>query len=125
MQGAQHMFAWLAAGDYDRMPGLPAMPGGIGGPGLGGMAGGGIGGGTIGGDCKAANASSICRQPNSIGVADDIMPGGGGGLGPMPGRGGRGGRGAGGFGGFGRGGRAGRGVRCHLVPEAASPDCCG
>ena len=53
MQGA-HMMAWLGAGDYDRMPGLPAMPGGIGGPGLGGVAGGGIGGGTIGGDCKAA-----------------------------------------------------------------------
>ena len=63
MQGAQYMFAWLAAGDYDRMPGLPAMPGGIGGPGLGGMAGGGIGGGTIGGDCKAAMLPRCIANP--------------------------------------------------------------
>ena len=109
MQGAQHMIAWLGAGDYDRMPGLPAMPGGIGGPGLGGVAGGGIGGGTIGGDCKAAMLPRSVATLMGIGAADDIMPGGGGGLGPMPGRGGRGGRGAGGFGGFGRGGRGGRG----------------
>ena len=109
------MFAWLGAGDYDRMPGLPAMPGGIGGPGLGGVAGGGIGGGTIGGDCKAAMFPRFVATLIGIGAADDIMPGGGGGLGPMPGRGGRGGRGAGGFGGFGRGGRGGRGVRCLLA----------
>ena len=62
------------------------------------------------------------RKPTeSIGVADDIMPGGGGGLGPMPGRGGRGGRGAGGFGGFGRGGRGGRGVRLPLGSRSSQP----